>query len=133
MVRLEDGDVSEDVAPQQAPRRGTQTDRSLDDVRICPRRLATFSPEVEEERRGAKEFLYKNLYFSAALDSEKNDAERVISELFEFWMSSPLSLPPSYQEKAELAPLPRVVCDYIAGMTDNYIFEQHARYCSPHG
>ena len=104
--------------------------RNLEDVRACPRRLATFSPEVEEERRGAKEFLYKNLYFSAALDQEKNDAERVIRELFEFWMASPASLPPSYQEKAEREPLARVVCDYIAGMTDNFIFEQHALYCA---
>src|SRR4051812_32089537 len=39
--------------------------RSLEDVRSCPRRLATFSAEIEEERRGTKEFLYKNLYFSA--------------------------------------------------------------------
>ena len=75
----------------------TEDVRSLDDVRACPRRLATFSPEVEEERRGAKEFLYKNLYFSAVLDPEKNDAERVIGELFAFWMAKPGSLPPSYQ------------------------------------
>jgi dGTPase len=103
--------------------------RALEDVRACPRRLAVFSPEVEEERRDAKEFLYKNLYFSAALDPEKDDAERVIKDLFEFWMAKPASLPPGYQEKAGVEPLPRVVCDYIAGMTDNFIYEQHARYC----
>ena len=103
--------------------------RSLEDVRACPRRLATFSPAVEEERRGVKEFLYKNLYFSAALDPEKNDAERVIGELFEFWMAKPESLPQSYQEKATQEPLARVVCDYIAGMTDNFIYEQHETYC----
>jgi dGTPase len=102
---------------------------TLEDVRACPRRLAVFSPEVEEERRDAKEFLYKNLYFSAALDPEKDDAERVIKDLFEFWMAKPASLPPGYQEKAGVEPLPRVVCDYIAGMTDNFIYEQHARYC----
>ncbi len=79
--------------------------RTLEDVRACPRRLATFSSEVEEERRGTKEFLYQNLYFSAALDPEKNDAERVIRQLFEFWMAKPESLPQSYQEKAEQEPL----------------------------
>ena len=103
--------------------------RSLEDVRACSRRLATFSPAVEEERRITKEFLYKNLYFSAALDPEKNDAERVIHELFKFWMAQPDSLPHNYQEKAEQEPLARVVCDYIAGMTDNFIYEQHAKYC----
>jgi dGTPase len=108
----------------------TEKIRNLDDIRDCPRRLATFSPEVEEERRGAKEFLYKNLYFSAALDPEKNDAERVVRELFEFWINKPGSLPSNYQEKAEHEPLARVVCDYIAGMTDNFIYEQYAKYCA---
>src|ERR1700736_3720126 len=74
--------------------------RRLEDVRAYPRRLSTLSPTVEEERRGTKEFLYQNLYFSAALDPEKNDAERVIRQLFEFWMAKPESLPRTYQEKA---------------------------------
>ena len=105
----------------------------LEDVRSLPRRLATFSAEVEEERRVAKQFLYRNLYFSAALDPEKQDAERVIAELFEFWMTKPESLPPGYQEKAGMEPLARVVCDYIAGMTDNFIYEQYAKYCGRSG
>ena len=103
--------------------------RSLEDVRACPCRLATFSPEVEEERRGTKDFLYRSLYFSEALNPEKVDAERVIRQLFEFWMSKPDTLPPSYQEKAEQEPLPRIICDYIAGMTDNFIYEQHEKFC----
>jgi dGTPase len=44
-------------------------------------------------------------------------------------MARPESLPHNYQEKAEREPLARVVCDYIAGMTDNFIYEQHAKYC----
>jgi dGTPase len=101
---------------------------NLDDVRSCPQRLVTLSAPVEEERRGVKEFLYKHLYFSAALDPEKIDAERVISELFEFWITHPEKLPSGYREKATQEPLPRVICDYIAGMTDNYIHEQHEKY-----
>jgi dGTPase len=107
--------------------------RGLEDVRACPQRLATFSSKVEEERRGTKEFLYQNLYFSAVLDPEKNDAERVIRQLFDFWMAKPESLPHTYQEKAAQEPLARVVCDYIAGMTDNFIYEQHERYCGKTG
>ena len=103
--------------------------RNLEDVRKHPRRLAIFSPTVEEERRVTKEFLYQNLYFSAALNPEKDDAERVIRELFAYWTAKPENLPPSYQEKAEQEPLPRVICDYIAGMTDNFIHEQYEKYC----
>jgi dGTPase len=102
--------------------------RTLDDIRACPRRLVALSPPVEQERCAAKNFLYQSLYFSAALDSEKDDAERVIGELFDFWMAKPERLPPSYQEKARQEPLPRVVCDYLAGMTDNFIYEQYGKY-----
>jgi dGTPase len=44
-------------------------------------------------------------------------------------MKHPQKLPPSYQEKAESEPLARIVCDYIAGMTDTYINEQYQKYC----
>jgi dGTPase len=102
--------------------------RSLEDVRRDARRLVQFGAEVEHERMQAKEFLHANLYFSPALGSEKQDAEKVIGELFDFWMTRPGDLPPTYQEKAEVEPLARVVCDYIAGMTDNYIYEQYEKY-----
>jgi dGTPase len=101
---------------------------SLDDVRGCPQRLVALTPEVEEERRLAKAFLYKTLYYNATLDQEKEEGEQIIRNLFEFWMAKPEHLPSSYQESANHAPLPRVICDYIAGMTDNYIYEQYEKY-----
>ncbi|HXZ42649.1 MAG TPA: deoxyguanosinetriphosphate triphosphohydrolase [Terriglobales bacterium] len=102
---------------------------SVEDVRACPRRLVGFSPAMDKQRRQTKTFLYDTLYYSPALDAEKKDGERVIRELFKFWMARPESLPTSYQEKAAEEPLPRIICDYIAGMTDNYINQQHQKYC----
>ena len=102
--------------------------QTLDEVRRHPERLVSFSPEVEAERKQAKDFLYQNLYFSAALASEKEVAERIIRDLFAFWMENPSTLPHSYQEKAKEDSLPRVICDYIAGMTDPFIIEQHEKH-----
>ena len=103
--------------------------RGLEAVRRHPQRLAAFSTEVDEERRRAKQFLYENLYYSRELEPEKVDAERVVSELFEYWMRTPSALPGNYREKAASEPLERVVCDYIAGMTDPYILQQHEKFC----
>jgi dGTPase len=103
--------------------------QTLDDVRGHGEHLAAFSPSVDAEREQAKDFLYENLYFSLALAGEKDDAERVVGELFAFWMEHPEALPRNYQEKAKQESLPRVICDYIAGMTDNFIFEQYEKYC----
>jgi len=103
--------------------------QTLDDVRGYPERLAAFSPAVESERKQSKDFLYENLYYSPDLAGEKDDAERIVGELFIFWMLHPEALPHNYQEKAKEESLPRVVCDYIAGMTDNFIFEQYEKHC----
>jgi len=102
---------------------------SVDAVREYPRRLLAFSMPVEEERRQLREFLYQNLYFSEELRPEKDQAEQVVTELFEFFMRAPEELPPSYQEKMQHEALYRIVCDYIAGMTDNFVLDQHRRLC----
>ena len=102
---------------------------TLDGIRACPRRIASLSEKVETERRQTKEFLYENLYYAPELQPEKADAERIITELFDLWMKNPEKLPHSYQEKAESEPLARVICDYIAGMTDTYIVEQYEKNC----
>jgi dGTP triphosphohydrolase len=44
-------------------------------------------------------------------------------------MENPSALPPYYREKAGRESLPRVVCDYIAGMTDHFIIEQYEKHC----
>jgi dGTPase len=104
--------------------------QSVEDVRKFPRRLAVFSPEIDQERREIKDFLYRNVYFSEALQPDKRQAEQVIADLFAFFIKSPRELPASYQEKTRKEPLHRIVCDYVAGMTDSYILEQHRRFFS---
>jgi len=126
--RMLDGMVS-DLIRNTGKRIEESRIRSLDDIRNCPHRLASFSSGVEKERRETKKFLFANLYFTPVLEPEKDDAERITRELFNFWMEQPESLPQSYQEKARQEPLPRVVCDYIAGMTDNFIYDQWEKYC----
>jgi dGTPase len=98
---------------------------SLHDVRHHPERLAAFSAEADRKRREAKEFLYANLYYSPDLKSDKYRAAEIVSALFEFWMNHPEELPKSYREQAGDEPLPRIICDYIAGMTDNFISAQY--------
>jgi len=101
--------------------------QSVEDVRKFPRRLLSFSPAIELERRRIKEFLYEHLYYSPSLMADKQNGEKMIAETFAFFMTRPQELPSSYQEKARQEPLHRVVCDYIAGMTDNFLQEQHER------
>ena len=98
---------------------------SLEDVRNHPERLAAFSPRMDAERKQIKELLYTQLYYSDELRPEKTQAEEVVHELFSYWMENPETLPQSYHEQRERDPLHRIVCDYIAGMTDRFILQQY--------
>ena len=61
---------------------------------------------MEIERAECKQFLGANLYSSTALAPEKENAERIVSRLFAYWMAFPQQLPQNYQEQAEQEPPP---------------------------
>ncbi|HSY01603.1 MAG TPA: dNTP triphosphohydrolase [Acidobacteriaceae bacterium] len=94
-------------------------------VRQAPERLVAFSPEMEQLRREAKEFLYENLYLCEDLNRGHQRARRVIADLFLAWMTEPDLLPPGYTGQIAEEGAPRVIADYIAGMTDHFILETH--------
>jgi dGTPase len=101
---------------------------TIEDVRRHPERLVSFSPAVNAERKQLKDFLYRNVYYSPGLLTDKATAEQTLTELFEFFLNSPGELPEGYYEKSGQEPLHRVVCDYIAGMTDSYVQQQHRMF-----
>ncbi len=100
---------------------------SLEDVRRHPTRLALFSPQVEAERLQEKRYLYDTLYTCNALEIEHDKAEEVVTALFNFWINDPEELPQAYFDEVQDEGLARVVADYIAGMTDTFIFLQYAQ------
>jgi dGTPase len=101
--------------------------QSLADVRRHPERLARFSAEREAQRLQEKRYLYETLYSCAALTLEHDKAEEVVTALFDFWIEFPEELPKGYVEEIAGEGLARVVADYIAGMTDQFILLQYAQ------
>lgn len=101
--------------------------RSLEDVRTLDRRLVGFSPAIEERRREAKQYLAQHLYHAENLERDHQLAEEIISGLFAHWISHPEQLPCGHEIQIATEGAPRVVADYIAGMTDNYIADQWRR------
>jgi dGTPase len=101
---------------------------SMEDVRRSPQRLVAFSPQIEELRHQAKQHLYATLYSSEELQRDLQEAALVVRNLFSCWVSDPSLLPPTNQSQIAGQGVPRVVADYIAGMTDNYIVLQYAEW-----
>ena len=102
--------------------------KTLEDIRTLPVRVAVFSERAEAERMEEKRYLYDTLYTCDVQEQEHRKAESVVTELFEFWVEEPEELPEAYFAEIEAEGLARVVADYIAGMTDNFILLQYADF-----
>jgi dGTPase len=87
-------------------------------VRAHPGRLAAFTPEAAAASRDLKRFLFTKVYASTALGGDRLRSMTAIAELFAWFLADPDRLPEGYAEQAKEEPPHRVVCDYIAGMTD---------------
>lgn len=104
----------------------------LDDIRSQPGNLVMFSPDTAERNRDLKAFLYKNLYSHYKVERMRIKAERFLNLLFENYLENPTLLPTSYQDKYSECGRERVVCDYIAGMTDRYALDEYKRLFEPY-
>jgi dGTPase len=107
-------------------RRNAQSNgiETVEDVRRLPRRLAEFSPEVTQQNASLKRFLYDHLYSRPAIAEDRDRSVAALDALFQFFMEHPDRMPPYYAKQAETEPRHRVVCDYIAGMTDHFLLRQ---------
>jgi dGTPase len=103
---------------------------TLEAVRRAPTRLVAFSPAMEELRLEAKRYLYAKLYNAPQLKRDHKKAALVTRTLFDAWVTSPGLLPNSYAAEIEAEGAPRVVADYIAGMTDQYILAHYKTWIS---
>ena len=101
--------------------------QDLKSIRQAPQRQAAFSTEMEQLRREAKEFLYQNLYLCPDLQRAHKQASTVVLDLFGVWMADPGLLPAGYSTQIEQQGAPRVIADYLAGMTDHFVLEMHRR------
>jgi len=105
---------------------------TLEEVRLQPKNLVSFSAETAARNRELKTFLYINLYRHYKVERMRIKAERFLTMLFENYLQNPTLLPTSYQRKYTDYGRERVVCDYIAGMTDRYALDEFKRLFEPY-
>ena len=90
------------------------------------------SPEVEDAMKGLRQYMFKNLYHSTVAKSEENKAKELLERLFGYYMKQPWQMPSQFTDMIEAGEkLDRVVCDYIAGMTDQYAIAKFNEYFVP--
>jgi dGTPase len=104
---------------------------SVDEVRRAGRRLVGYSPEMASAVRDLKEFLLRNMYRHYRVVRMGDKAGRILRDLFHSYVAEPGQLPPRTQEQIERDGVYRVICDYIAGMTDRFAVDEHCKLFDP--
>jgi dGTPase len=101
--------------------------QSVDEVRRQPLPLICYSQALLEANRELRRFLYKNVYFHPRVAEVNQRACEMLRAVFEAYVLAPERLGDAATKRIESEGLHRTICDYIAGMTDRYLLEEHGR------
>jgi dGTPase len=105
---------------------------SVEDVRAFPGRLVEPGPEVRRLKAELEDFLLRRVYRHYRVQRMAAKGDRIVRALFAEFCRSPQLLPPRYARRVGDAPAERVVCDYVAGMTDRYAQDEYLRLFQPY-
>ncbi len=105
---------------------------SPDKLQNQPENVVGYSEEFGEKIKALKTFLFNRMYRHYRLMRMQTKAEHFVSEIFQAYLKEPRMLPQSVQDKQDEEPLPRLITDYIAGMTDRYALEEWQKLFIPY-
>jgi len=124
------GEMVTDVVAETRKRIAESALKDADAVRRAGRRTVDFSEPMQAQVAGLRRFLHENMYRHYKVNRARSRARRVVRELFDLFQSEPETLPPEWSRRldgADPARRARLVCDYIAGMTDRFAMLEHGR------
>jgi dGTPase len=98
---------------------------SVDEIRRHPSRLAGLSDQIAAQNTRLKQFLIAHLYTHPVITEDRDHSVECLDRLFHLFLGQPGSMPPDHEEQALSVPRHVVVCDYIAGMTDQFLLKQY--------
>ncbi|MDO9429934.1 MAG: deoxyguanosinetriphosphate triphosphohydrolase [Pseudomonadota bacterium] len=129
-VRRMIGAMVDDVLAETHRRALASKVGSADDVRNLDHALVAFSREMVEDLSRLREFLMNRMYRHWRVNRTRSQARRILAEMFQLFMAEPDVLPTEWfarSQNRDQAGRARVVCDYIAGMTDRFAIEEHRK------
>jgi dGTPase len=121
-----------DVLTHTAVQLETHQIDTPDKVQTHDANLVGYSPAFGAKIRALKQFLYARMYRHYRLVRMQVKAERFVSDLFTAYLKEPDMLPVGVRARQDAYPLPRVIADYIAGMTDRYALDEWQKLFDPY-
>ena len=106
--------------------------KSALDIQRLTYNIIGYREDMQRRNRELKDFLFTKLYRHYRVVRMQVKAEHIVADLFTAYLAEPLILPDHVQQWIPGRGLERTICDYIAGMTDRYAIEEHARLHDPY-
>ena len=103
---------------------------SADEVRHAGRNVIGMSEKMSKGNCALKEFLFANMYRHDKVNQMSDRGRQIVAEIFQVYLSEPHKMSAEWRDTAlesDLKRIPRVACDFIAGMTDRYALSEHKR------
>ncbi len=133
-VRRMIGAMVDDVMAETGRRAADLSLRNAEDVRRARQPLVAFSDPMADDLLELRRFLHSRMYRHFRVNRTRSQARRILAELFGLFLPEPDVLPDEWLQRADAksaqdgeAGRARVVCDYIAGMTDRFAIEEHRK------
>lgn len=95
--------------------------------------VITMSSKVEEALRDLRSFMFEKVYRNPVAKGEETKAKDMLKRLYEYYITHPEMIPADFQPQLSFDGMERTVCDYIAGMTDNYAVDKYTQLFIPNG
>ncbi len=95
--------------------------------------VVCLSPEVDQALKALRAFMFERVYRNPVAKGEESKAKDLLCRLFEYYVNHPEKLPADFQPQLSFDGMERTVCDYIAGMTDNYAVDKYTEIFIPAG
>ena len=89
------------------------------------------TPEIEKAMQALRSFMFERVYRNPVAKGEESKARRILQQLYEHYIKHPEKLPADFQPQISFEGMPRIVCDYIAGMTDKYAMYKYSELFIP--
>jgi dGTPase len=129
-VRRMIGAMVDDVLAETRRRAEAGKVGSPEDVRMLGHALVAFSRDMAEDLSALRLFLMERMYRYWKVNRTRSQARRILAEMFQLFLAEPDVLPTEWYARVEgrdEAGRARLVCDYIAGMTDRFAIEEHRK------
>jgi dGTPase len=134
------GILSDDDIPEELTRVLGQTSRDRINTMVCDAILVSreegkvmLSPQVDQALRKLRSFMFDRVYRNPVAKGEESKAKDMLRRMFEYYVNHPEALPVDFQPQLSFDGMERTVCDYIAGMTDNYAVDKFTEIFIPMG